>query len=252
MEASGTSGMKISANGGLNLSILDGWWDEGYNGENGWAIGAGEEYDKETYQDHVESMELYDKLENEIIPLFYTRDRAGIPREWTRMMKQSIKTCASFFNTSRMVMDYTEKYYVPVHDLNSAFRANKHSEAKDYIIWKDSIIRSWDNVQFVDTNVDADVMKMGSNVIFKASVRSEEIRPENLSVCAVVEFDGSSGEFKDPEFIELDFVQEEDGVYRYSKNTSLRKAGKMKVAFAVLPRHKFIKERFELNQVKWA
>lgn len=252
MEASGTSGMKISANGGLNLSILDGWWDEGYNGENGWAIGAGEEYDKETYQDHVESMELYDKLENEIIPLYYTRDKAGVPREWTRMMKQSIKTCASFFNTSRMVMDYTEKYYIPVHELNSAFRANKHSEAKDYIIWKDSIIKSWDNVQLIDTGVDAEDMKMDSAVTFSASVRSEEIRPENLSVCAVVEFDGSSGEFKDPEFVELDFVREEDGVFRYSKTTNLKKAGKMKVAFAVLPRHKFIKERFELNQIKWA
>ncbi|MCD8569683.1 MAG: hypothetical protein LRY50_15645 [Geovibrio sp.] len=89
-------------------------------------------------------------------------------------------------------------------------------------------------------------------MVFSAAVRTDAIRPENLSVCAVVEFDGASGEFKDPEFVELEFTGTDNGVYSFSSKTKLKKAGKMKVAFAVLPRHQFIKERFELNQIKWA
>src|SRR5205085_11910133 len=100
LEASGTSGMKVCVNGGLNLSVLDGWWVEGYQQDNGWAIGAGEEYTDLHYQDDVESRAIYDLLEQEIVPLYYTRSSDSLPRGWLKAMKRSITTIATVFNTN--------------------------------------------------------------------------------------------------------------------------------------------------------
>ncbi len=113
LEASGTSGMKVCCNGGLNLSVLDGWWVEGYAQDNGWAIGAGEEYTDLPYQDDVESRAIYDLLEQEIVPLFYTRSSDGLPRGWVNVIKRSMSTVCPFFNTNRMVQEYVEKSYYP-------------------------------------------------------------------------------------------------------------------------------------------
>ena len=115
LEASGTSGMKVCINGGLNLSILDGWWCEGYTGDNGWAIGAGEEYtdNDRTYQDDIESRTLYDLIEQEIVPLYYNRTADGLPRGWINYMKNSIMKCCPVFNTNRMVEEYMRRCYAP-------------------------------------------------------------------------------------------------------------------------------------------
>ena len=124
-EASGTSGMKLLANGGLNLSILDGWWDEAYDREVGWAIGNGEEYSNPEYQDQVESEALYHILENDVVPLFYDRDAAGIPRGWLAKMKASMKRLSPIFSTNRMVAEYAERFYLPAPTGSSACPATR-------------------------------------------------------------------------------------------------------------------------------
>lgn len=115
MEASGTSGMKPCLVGGLNCSILDGWWPEAFDGTNGWALGDGTEHSSRAKQDAEDAKAIYETLEKRIVPLFYKRDSAGIPRDWVKMMARSMQTVCARFSTHRMVAEYTERYYWPAH-----------------------------------------------------------------------------------------------------------------------------------------
>jgi starch phosphorylase len=120
LEASGTSGQKVCFNGGLNCSVMDGWWPEGYNGRNGWVVGREIPTADQQAQDLVDAESLYATLEQEIIPLYYRQDAAGIPREWVRWMKESICSNAPVFNTDRMVRDYAVKIYAASSQTTSA------------------------------------------------------------------------------------------------------------------------------------
>ena len=134
-EASGTSGMKASANGGLNLSILDGWWDEAYNQDVGWAIGTREEYENLDYQDEIEANSLYELLEKEVAPKFYDLAKDGLPRHWIKMMKQCMKEINPVFNTNRMVAEYTDRFYVPGDQRYLALSQNERKGARDLAAW---------------------------------------------------------------------------------------------------------------------
>ncbi len=140
-EASGTSGMKVPANGGLNLSCLDGWWPEAYNvAKNGLgAIGDGRVYDDLAYQDHVESESLYNLLEREIVPLFYERTIDDLPRQWVARMKESMKTIVPVFNTNRMLREYAERMYLPALRRVCKVRADDFSMARALSTWKDRL-----------------------------------------------------------------------------------------------------------------
>ena len=130
-EASGTSGMKVPPNGGINMSVLDGWWHEGWDGENGWAIGDGRIYEDEDYQNHVEAESVYDLMEKELVPLFYERGADDIPRRWVGRMKASMQSISPLFSANRMVVEYVEQLYSP------AARRWKRLEADDFAAGKE-------------------------------------------------------------------------------------------------------------------
>ena len=250
MEASGTSGMKAACNATLNFSVLDGWWVEGFNGENGWAIGAGEDYIDNAYQDYVESRDLYNKLEQEIVPLFYTKSRSGLPEGWIAMMKSALNTIPPFFNSTRMLMEYTENYYQPLYKLRKEFE--KDANSADYFKWYDSIIANWDNVSIQNTKVEAETFSMNEQVTSRAEVKLGPLKFEAIDVFTVIEYDGESNVLKDPLFIPMEHGEKNaDGMATYTCKFTLTRAGKLKVTFAVVPTHRYNAHMFELNKVKW-
>ncbi len=187
LEASGTSGMKVTANGGINLSILDGWWVEAYNGTNGWAIGAGEEYDDPVYQDEVESRLLYELLENTVVPLFYQRNSQNVPDDWVEMMKNSIQTICPFFNTNRMVEEYSNQFYLPGLYRWELLTKDGWKETKEICNWKRKIHEVWPGVKILKVELPTDDKpKVGDRIPIKAIVDLAGLGPDEVRVEAYI------------------------------------------------------------------
>lgn len=181
LEASGTSGMKVVPNGGLNLSVLDGWWCEGFDGRNGWAIGNGEDYEDHHYQDEVESLALYDLLEKEVAPLFYRRGDDNLPRDWIGMMKASVRSGSPVFNTNRMVREYTERFYMNAFGQAARLAAEDNAPARDLAAQKRLLQDRWHEVSVTDVEAGAggDVM-VGSKLPVQAIVDLGTLAPDDV------------------------------------------------------------------------
>ncbi len=177
-EASGTSGMKVLVNGGLNLSELDGWWAEAYSSELGWAIGDGREHGDDLSWDATEAGTLYEVLEREVIPEFYTRDEHGVPRRWVARMRESMARLTPAFSTNRAVRQYTDEYYLSAA---AAFReraANQGSLGADLVAWHAELAKHWPGLRFGSGTVQ----QQGAQYLFQVQVFLNDINPEAVRV----------------------------------------------------------------------
>jgi starch phosphorylase len=183
MEASGTSGMKVLPNGGINLSVLDGWWCEAFNPEVGWAIGKGEEYADHAYQDQVESGALYELLEHDIVPLFYGRGPDGLPRGWISRMKKSIRALTPVYSTNRMIWEYAERFYLPAARHFAALHADGATRARALAAWRERVTRSWDEVRVEGVfRAEEGRRRVGDGFEVLADVRLGSLEPEDVCV----------------------------------------------------------------------
>jgi starch phosphorylase len=153
-EACGTSGMKVLVNGGINLSELDGWWAEAYTPEVGWALGDGQEHDEDPAWDAFEAEALYDLLEREVIPEFYTRDERGIPAAWVKRMRESMAQLTPRFSASRAVSEYAEQHYLPAAAAYRERAADKGAVGKQVVDWRHAVDREWGSLRFGDLRVE--------------------------------------------------------------------------------------------------
>jgi starch phosphorylase len=181
-EASGTSGMKVLVNGGINLSELDGWWAEAYTPEVGWALGDGREHGDDPAWDAVEADALYDLLEREVIPEFYTRDESGIPNAWVARMRESMARLTPHFSASRAVREYTEQHYLPAAAAYRERAANKGAVGRQVVDWQHALEQKWPTLHFGEVKVET----RGEQHVFEVQVILNDLEPKavRVEVCA--------------------------------------------------------------------
>jgi starch phosphorylase len=237
LEACGTSGMKAAANGGLNLSILDGWWDEGYESGLGWAIGSTDVSENHELQDHIDAMSLYRLLEEEVIPLFYTKHTDGMPRGWIASIKQSLSKLAPVFNTHRMLEDYTDMFYVPAANGFNSMAADNYALARKIGAWIGKVMENWNQVQVVEVNGPcAESFTWGEDLPISAKVRLANLDPDDVRCEIYYGPLSANGEFITREVAPMQVVtQESSGVHLYSGKLPCTSNGRIGMKVRVTP-----------------
>ncbi len=252
-EASGTSGMKVVVNGGLNLSVLDGWWDEGFDMSNGWAIGSRTSINDPEYRDDVESDSIYSVLEDEIKPLFFDRNEKGIPVGWMEKVKNSMISLAPIFNTFRMVSEYNEKFYVKASKNYSKLKKDDFSGLKEFVEWKKNIIKEFNKVGILEIKYEKDKnFKIGENFEVSVIINSSSIKDEDLKVeiyyGKLEQGDKLTGSMLTELLPEL---RTSEGNIIYRGKVFCKISGNIGFKVRVTPKHKYMVDSLELNLVKW-
>jgi starch phosphorylase len=253
-EASGTSGMKAAMNGLPNLSVLDGWWDEADYIRTGWPIGHGEDYEDQDYQDDVEANALYDILEKEVVPLFYERDKEGIPRGWVAKMKDAIYLNTPMFNTARMVKDYAKRGYFHASDRARTLASDHFGPGGELAEWESRLQTHWYDMRFEEIAFSESAeLRVNQTLQVNTRIDLGSLTPDDVQVelyRGIVEVDGEihSG-IATPMHYQ---GQDAHGKSLYSIVTQYASSGLQGLSLRILPKHKYLNSPYDPKLILWA
>lgn len=253
LEASGTSGEKALMNGVVNLSVLDGWWYEGYREGAGWALTDKRTYQTQEHQDKLDASTIYGLLEQEIIPLYFARNRKGYSETWIRTVKNSIAQIAPHYTMKRQLDDYFDKFYVPQARRFKALSDNNNKVAKEIAEWKELVAERWDSICVVSTEGfdSAAAMQLTSGEEFCVRHVIDEQGLEDAIGIDMVLVKESDGQTHLERVIPMNVVKHEENLYTFEAQASVDMAGTFKVAYRMYPKNALLPHRQDFCYVKW-
>jgi starch phosphorylase len=252
LEASGTSGMKAGINGTLNLSVLDGWWGEGYNGKNGWAIKPGLENMASAQRDREESKEFYETLQDHVVPLYYARDKLGYSPGWVKMAKNSMMSLLPRYNGARMVSEYAAKFYVSASRQGAKYAASDFNGAKRVAVWKAYVRKVWGGVSMRRLDTPLKRISFGEGLQFQVAVRLNGLQPEDvvveLLICRKLKT-ATLCEFKHFRFKFTGVQQSDEHLFALHLTPDL--CGKLDYYIRMYPYQPLLTHPFEMGMMVW-
>ena len=254
-EASGTSGEKAEMNGVLNLSVLDGWWYEGYKEGAGWALTDKKTYDNQSFQDELDASTIYSLFENEIIPLYYAQSSNGYSHEWLQYIKKSMAEIAPHYTTKRMMDDYYDRFYTKLAHRSYLLHQNNYAKAKEIARWKEETASKWDSLEVVklefNPNQKMDFNNSNEDVYGRIVIDRKELQCDLGVECVVVDYDALKNEAEFIESYEFDLVKTDGSLQYFETRKALNDPGTHQYGLRVYPRNPDLPHRMDFAYMRW-
>ncbi len=254
LEASGTSGEKAVMNGVMNLSVLDGWWVEGYREDAGWALPMERSYENQDFQDELDSETIYGLIENEIAPKFYKRNENGIPTEWIQIIKNTIAKVASNFTTNRMLCDYEDRFYDKLEKRHKEMVQNDFAKAKEISDWKKRMSRHWNSIEVISqkqVDMGTSEVLLGRETPLGVQLDIASLKPEDVGVELVTAEQEANGKMKIRGTAQYTCVSHVGSIASYELNVTPEKPGIFFTGVRMYAKNPALPHRQDFALVRW-